>query len=61
MTLQTTKALLPWSENLTIMNHNIDAIACKAIVDPSRVNRSYNYSRAKWIIRHHRVVQALIE
>jgi hypothetical protein len=29
---------LPWSEDLRIVNHNIDAIACKEMVDPSRVN-----------------------
>lgn len=47
ITLQTTKALLPWSEDLRIVNRCIDAIACKAMVDPSRVNWSYSYSRGQ--------------
>ncbi|KAH9313139.1 hypothetical protein KI387_028174, partial [Taxus chinensis] len=44
-TLQTTKAFLPWSEDLKIVSRCIDAVACKAMVDPSRVTWSYTYAR----------------
>lgn len=47
ITLQTTKALLPWSEDLGIVNRCIDAIASKAMVDPSKVNWSYSYNRGQ--------------
>lgn len=44
-TLQKTKSFLPLSEDLKIVSRCIDAIACKAMVDPSRVTWSYNYAR----------------
>uniref|UniRef100_A0A0E0MP31 NPH3 domain-containing protein n=1 Tax=Oryza punctata TaxID=4537 RepID=A0A0E0MP31_ORYPU len=45
--LQTTKSLLPWSENLKVINHCIDSIATKASIDPSEVEWSYTYNRRK--------------
>ena len=47
ITLQKTKALLPWSEDLDIVHWWINAIACKAMVDPSKVKWSYNHSRGQ--------------
>lgn len=43
--LQTTKSLLPWSEELKIVSHCLDSIASKASVDPPKVNWSYTYNR----------------
>ncbi|KAK1626907.1 hypothetical protein QYE76_001222 [Lolium multiflorum] len=45
--LQTTKSLLPWSENLKVINHCVDSIAAKASIDPSDVDWSYTYNRKK--------------
>lgn len=45
--LQTTKPLLPLSEELKLISHCIDAIASKASVDVSRVDWSYTYNRKK--------------
>ncbi|KAK6151157.1 hypothetical protein DH2020_016089 [Rehmannia glutinosa] len=45
--LQTTKSLLPWSEELKIVSHCLDSIASKASVDPSKVDWSYTYNRKK--------------
>ncbi|PIN16295.1 hypothetical protein CDL12_11054 [Handroanthus impetiginosus] len=45
--LQTTKSLLPLSEELKLVGHCIDAIASKASVDISKVNWSYTYNRKK--------------
>lgn len=45
--LQTTKSLLPWSEELKLASHCIDAIASKASVDISKVDWSYTYNRKK--------------
>ncbi|KAH9616505.1 hypothetical protein KSS87_011525 [Heliosperma pusillum] len=45
--LQTTKAMLPWSEDLELINHCIDSIASKAAVDPAEVDWSYTYNRKK--------------
>uniref|UniRef100_A0A453HER0 NPH3 domain-containing protein n=1 Tax=Aegilops tauschii subsp. strangulata TaxID=200361 RepID=A0A453HER0_AEGTS len=45
--LQSTKSLLPWSENLKVINHCIDSIASKASIDPSEVEWSYTYNRKK--------------
>ncbi|KQJ86117.1 BTB/POZ domain-containing protein NPY4 [Brachypodium distachyon] len=45
--LQTTKSLLPWSENLKVINHCVDSIASKASIDPSEVEWSYTYNRKK--------------
>ncbi|KAL5224910.1 hypothetical protein ABZP36_011549 [Zizania latifolia] len=45
--LQTTKLLLPWSENLKVINHCVDSIASKASIDPSEVEWSYTYNRRK--------------
>ncbi|KAM0826481.1 hypothetical protein ACQ4PT_068848 [Festuca glaucescens] len=45
--LQTTKSLLPWSENLKVINHCVDSIAAKASIDPSEVDWSYTYNRKK--------------
>ncbi|KAG8049104.1 hypothetical protein GUJ93_ZPchr0009g1350 [Zizania palustris] len=45
--LQTTKSLLPWSENLKVINHCVDSIASKASIDPSEVEWSYTYNRRK--------------
>ncbi|PIN06853.1 hypothetical protein CDL12_20584 [Handroanthus impetiginosus] len=43
--LQTTKSLLPWSENLKIIGRCIDSIASKTSVDPSIITWSYTYNR----------------
>ncbi|KAE8735905.1 BTB/POZ domain-containing protein NPY1 [Hibiscus syriacus] len=43
--LQTTKSLLPWSENLKIVGRCIDSIASKTSVDPAGVSWSYTYNR----------------
>ncbi|KAG8384285.1 hypothetical protein BUALT_Bualt04G0102500 [Buddleja alternifolia] len=45
--LQTTKSLLPWSEELKIVSHCLDSIANKASIDPSKVDWSYTYNRKK--------------
>lgn len=44
---QTTKSLLPWSEDLLVVNRCLDSIAAKASMDPSRVEWSYTYNRKK--------------
>ncbi|XVF48275.1 hypothetical protein PTKIN_Ptkin03bG0177100 [Pterospermum kingtungense] len=43
--LQTTKTLLPWSENLKIVGRCIDSIASKTSVDPANITWSYTYKR----------------
>ncbi|CAN4083010.1 unnamed protein product [Withania somnifera] len=45
--LQTTKAFLPWSEELKIVSHCLDSVASKAYIDPSKVDWSYTYNRKK--------------
>ncbi|KAL7206385.1 hypothetical protein ACSBR2_019162 [Camellia fascicularis] len=45
--LQTTKSLLPWSEELKLVCHCVDAIASKATVDVSMVDWSYTYNRKR--------------
>ncbi|XP_057501447.1 BTB/POZ domain-containing protein NPY2-like [Actinidia eriantha] len=45
--LQTTKALLPWTEELKVVSHCLDSIASKASVDTSKVEWSYTYNRKK--------------
>ncbi|KAI5661190.1 hypothetical protein M9H77_20513 [Catharanthus roseus] len=45
--LQTTKALLPLSEELKLVSHCVDAIASRASVDVSKVDWSYTYNRKK--------------
>ncbi|XP_047315488.1 BTB/POZ domain-containing protein NPY4 [Impatiens glandulifera] len=45
--LQTSKSLLPWSEELKIIAHCIDSIATKASIDTSKVEWSYTYNRKK--------------
>ncbi|XP_022896153.1 BTB/POZ domain-containing protein NPY2-like [Olea europaea var. sylvestris] len=47
MALQTTKFLLPLSEELKLISHCIDAIASKASTDVSKVDWSYTYNRKK--------------
>ncbi|XP_010277066.1 PREDICTED: BTB/POZ domain-containing protein NPY2 [Nelumbo nucifera] len=47
ITLQTTKSLLPWCEELKVVSHCIDSIASKASIDTSRVEWSYTYNRKK--------------
>ncbi|KAL6606065.1 hypothetical protein ACP70R_041718 [Stipagrostis hirtigluma subsp. patula] len=43
--LQTTDALLPWSEELKLVGRCIDSIATKATVNPANVMWSYTYNR----------------
>lgn len=43
--LQTTKSLLPWSENLKIIGRCIDSIASKTSVDPMNITWSYTCNR----------------
>ncbi|KAM0937428.1 putative BTB/POZ domain, NPH3 domain, NPH3/RPT2-like family protein [Dioscorea sansibarensis] len=45
--LQTTKSLLPWSEDLKIISNCVDCIALKASIDSSEVEWSYTYNRKK--------------
>ncbi|KAF8019937.1 hypothetical protein BT93_G0583 [Corymbia citriodora subsp. variegata] len=45
--LQTTKSLLPHSEELKLVNQSIESIAVKACVDISKVDWSYSYNRKK--------------
>ncbi|GAB2279566.1 hypothetical protein Dimus_014209 [Dionaea muscipula] len=45
--LQTTRSMLPWSEELKLVSHCIDAIASKACIETSKVEWSYTYSRKK--------------
>lgn len=45
--LQTTKSLLPWSEELKVVSHCLDSIASKASIDTSKVDWSYTYNRKK--------------
>ncbi|KAI4327359.1 hypothetical protein L6164_019831 [Bauhinia variegata] len=45
--LQTTKSLLPWSEELKVVSHCLDSIASKASMDTSKVEWSYTYNRKK--------------
>ncbi|KAK9286464.1 hypothetical protein L1049_014861 [Liquidambar formosana] len=45
--LQTTKSLLPLSEDLKLVAHCINSIASKASVDISKVDWSYSYNRKK--------------
>lgn len=44
---QTTKSLLPWSDELKIVNRCLDSIASKASMDPCKVEWSYTYNRTK--------------
>ncbi|KAK7351345.1 hypothetical protein VNO77_10723 [Canavalia gladiata] len=43
--LQTSKSLLPWSEDLKIIGRCIDSIASKTSVDPAYITWSYTYNR----------------
>nr|GMC46429.1 BTB/POZ domain-containing protein NPY1 [Ipomoea batatas] len=43
--LQTTKSLLPWSEDLRVVGRCIDSIASKTSVEPSNISWSYTYNR----------------
>ncbi|KAK3128560.1 hypothetical protein QOZ80_6BG0463450 [Eleusine coracana subsp. coracana] len=43
--LQTTDALLPWSEELKLVGRCVDSISTKATVNPSHVMWSYTYNR----------------
>lgn len=43
--LQTTKSLLPWSEDLKIVGRCIDSIASKTSVNPMNITWSYTYNR----------------
>ncbi|KAL9461265.1 hypothetical protein AB3S75_004294 [Citrus x aurantiifolia] len=45
--LQTTRSLLPWSEELKVVSHCLDSIATKASIDTSKVEWSYTYNRRK--------------
>ncbi|KAK6916340.1 BTB/POZ domain [Dillenia turbinata] len=45
--LQTTKFLLPMSEELKLISHCIDSLSSKASVDVSKVDWSYSYNRKK--------------
>nr|XP_010929164.1 BTB/POZ domain-containing protein NPY1 [Elaeis guineensis] len=54
--LQTTKSLLPWSEELKVVGRCIDSIASKTSVDPANVNWSYTYS--KNLAASHEIVES---
>ncbi|KAL8231243.1 hypothetical protein R6Q57_001021 [Mikania cordata] len=44
---QSTKCLVPWSEELKVVSHCLDSIASKVTVDTSKVEWSYTYERKK--------------
>nr|XP_043617337.1 BTB/POZ domain-containing protein NPY4-like [Erigeron canadensis]XP_043617338.1 BTB/POZ domain-containing protein NPY4-like [Erigeron canadensis]XP_043617339.1 BTB/POZ domain-containing protein NPY4-like [Erigeron canadensis] len=44
---QSTKCLVPWSEELKVVSHCLDSIASKVSVDTSKVKWSYTYNRKK--------------
>ncbi|XP_050216603.1 BTB/POZ domain-containing protein NPY1 [Mercurialis annua] len=43
--LQTTKSLMPWSEELKIVGRCVDSIASKTSVDPANITWSYTFNR----------------
>ncbi|GAB2282703.1 hypothetical protein Dimus_017242 [Dionaea muscipula] len=45
--LQTTRSFLPWSEELKLVSHCLDAIASKASIETCKVECSYTYNRKK--------------
>ncbi|KAI4375559.1 hypothetical protein MLD38_013414 [Melastoma candidum] len=45
--LQTTRALLPYSEELKLVRQGVESLSTKACVDPSRVDWSYTYNRRR--------------
>ncbi|KAK4260170.1 hypothetical protein QN277_003320 [Acacia crassicarpa] len=45
--LQTTRYLLPWSEELKISSHCLNSIASKALMDTAKVEWPYTYNREK--------------
>lgn len=45
--LQSTKSVLPWTEELKMVSHCLDSIATKASMDTSKVEWSYTYNRKK--------------
>ncbi|KAJ0681887.1 putative BTB/POZ domain, NPH3 domain, NPH3/RPT2-like family protein [Helianthus annuus] len=45
--LQTTKSVMMLSEELKLVSHCVDAIACKVSTDVSKVDWSYTYNRKK--------------
>lgn len=45
--LQTTRSLVPLSEELKIVSHCLDSIASKASIETSKVEWSYTYNRKK--------------
>nr|CAB3453402.1 unnamed protein product [Digitaria exilis] len=47
--LQSTKATLPWSEELKVVGRCIDAIASKTSVDPANVTWSYSHNSKKGV------------
>ncbi|KAK7320646.1 hypothetical protein VNO77_30308 [Canavalia gladiata] len=53
--LQTTKSLLPWSEDLKIIGRCIDSIASKTSVDPANITWSYTYNRK--LSEHDKIVE----
>ncbi|XP_076956807.1 phototropic-responsive NPH3 family protein NPY5-like [Bidens hawaiensis] len=44
---QSTKGLVPWSEELKVVSHCLDSIASKVSVDTSEVEWSFTYTRKK--------------
>lgn len=44
---QSTKNLVPWSEELKIVSHCLDSIASKVSIDTAKVNWSYTYNRKR--------------
>ncbi|AQL08957.1 BTB/POZ domain-containing protein NPY2 [Zea mays] len=50
--LGTTKAHLPWAEDLKLVSHCIDSVASKASIDVSKVEWSYTYNRKKLTVEN---------
>ncbi|MCO5575100.1 hypothetical protein L7F22_028897 [Adiantum nelumboides] len=46
ISLQATKALLPWADDLKMVSRCIDSISSKACVDPGKVDWSYTHTRS---------------
>lgn len=50
--LQTTKALLPFSEDLKLVTLCVESISSKASIDPCEVEWSYTYNRKKFALEN---------
>uniref|UniRef100_A0A1D1Z9V3 BTB/POZ domain-containing protein At5g47800 n=1 Tax=Anthurium amnicola TaxID=1678845 RepID=A0A1D1Z9V3_9ARAE len=56
VTLQATRRLTGWSENLGIVHRCVDAVVGKILTHPSKVSWSYTYTRPGYAGKQHRSV-----